>query len=86
MFAAAIALCGRGDPRTAQRIARIPIWVVHGAKDRVVGCSCARTMVQALIAQGGLPRYTEYPDSGHEAGFRALNDPQFFSWLFQQHQ
>ena len=86
LFAAAAPLCGRGDPGKASRIARMPIWVFHGAKDRVVGCSCARIMVQALVAQGGAPRYTEYADAGHDAGFRALQDPRLFDWMFRQHR
>lgn len=84
LFAAAVPISGRGDPRTVSRITHMPIWIFHGAKDHNVGVSCAREMVQAITAHGGTPRYTEYPDAGHEAGFRALADPALFAWLFAQ--
>ena len=32
-FAAIIPICGGGDPKTAEKIKHLPIWVFHGAKD-----------------------------------------------------
>lgn len=84
LCAAAVPLCGRGDPGHVSGILHLPIWVFHGAKDHVVGCACARIMVRSLTKAGGHPRYTEYPDAGHEAGPRALQDPALFAWLFAQ--
>ena len=35
-FAAAVPICGGGDPKTASQIKHIPIWAFHGALDSVV--------------------------------------------------
>src|SRR5262245_28895211 len=35
-FAAAAPICGFGDPKGAEKLKGLPIWVFHGAKDRAV--------------------------------------------------
>ncbi|HEY3378716.1 MAG TPA: prolyl oligopeptidase family serine peptidase [Armatimonadota bacterium] len=86
LFAAAVVLSGRGDPSKTHCIAHLPVWVFHGVKDKRVGINCARVMVRALRQVGGNLRYTEYPDSGHEAGPRALGEPELLPWMFSQHR
>lgn len=84
MFAAAAPVCGGADEATAGRIAHIPVWVFHGAKDGVVKTSRSRNMIQALQKAGARPKYTEYPDVGHAAWGPAYKDPELFRWLFAQ--
>ncbi len=83
-FAAAAPVCGGADEEQAPKIARIPIWVFHGAKDDVVKPTWSRNMVAALRKAGGKPKYTEYPDVGHNAWDRAYKDPELYAWLFAQ--
>ena len=47
-FAALVPICGGGDPMTARRIAHIPVWVFHGAKDPTVPLERSEKMVEAL--------------------------------------
>ena len=42
------------------------------------------TLVAALKAAGGQPRYTEYPRAGHDIWVRAFNEPEIVPWLFAQ--
>lgn len=84
LFAAAVPICGGGDPATAKKIAKIPIWVFHGAKDRAVKVERSREMVKALAAAGGHPKYTEYPEEGHASWVPAYKDPAMMKWLFAQ--
>jgi predicted peptidase len=84
LFAAAVPICGGGDETQASRIASIPIWVFHGALDRGVPVERSRAMVAALEKAGGTPRYTEYPDEGHESWVPAYRSPALFRWLFSQ--
>ena len=35
LFAAAVPICGGGDPSTASLLKNLPIWVFHGARDKV---------------------------------------------------
>jgi predicted peptidase len=83
-FAAAIPICGGGDPRTATRIRRIPIWAFHGAKDDRVPPKLSRAMVRALQEAGGAPGYTEYPDIEHNSWVQAYQEPHLLPWLFNQ--
>jgi predicted peptidase len=84
LFAAAAPVCGGADEATASKIKDIPIWVFHGAKDGAVKPARSRNMVAALEKAGGKPKYTEYPDVGHNSWDPAYRDPEFYKWLFAQ--
>jgi predicted peptidase len=83
-FAAAVPICGGGDPRQAEKIARIPIWCFHGTKDNAVKVERSRDMIEAIKKAGGKPKYTEYPDEGHASWVPAYKDEEMFKWLFDQ--
>jgi predicted peptidase len=84
LFAAAVPICGGGDETQAAKMARVPVWVFHGARDTVVKPARSRNMVEALKKAGGEPRYTEYPEQGHDSWVPAYKDPEMFRWLFAQ--
>jgi predicted peptidase len=83
-FAAAVPVCGGGDVSAAAKIAHIPIWLFHGARDKAVPVARSRAMVEALKRAGGQPRYTEYLTVGHESWVPAYKDQKMFAWLFAQ--
>jgi predicted peptidase len=83
-FAAAVPICGGGDPKQGEKIAKIPIWVFHGAKDGAVKVERSRDMVEAIKKAGGKPKYTEYPNEGHASWVPAYKDEEMFKWLFEQ--
>ena len=85
-FAAAMPICGGGDPTQAARLRDVPIWAFHGARDEVVPVAGSRLMVQAVKQAGGRARYTEYADVGHNAWDRAYGDVRAVSWLLGQRQ
>jgi predicted peptidase len=41
-------------------------------------------MIAALKEIGGEPRYTEYPDAGHDSWTQTYADEAVFRWLFSQ--
>ena len=41
-FAAAIPICGGGNPRNAEKLVNLPIWAFHGGKDNVVALRKAK--------------------------------------------
>jgi predicted peptidase len=83
-FAAAVPICGGGDENTASKIANIPIWCFHGAKDKVVKTLRSQNMINAIVKSGGNPKYTEYPELGHLCWNRAYSTPELYTWLFSQ--
>ena len=84
MFAAAIPLCGGGDPTQATKLTKIPIWAFHGAKDETVSVEGSRSMIAAIRKAGGNPKYTEYPDVSHDVWTKAFNEPELLPWVFDQ--
>ncbi|MES2790255.1 MAG: dienelactone hydrolase family protein [Planctomycetota bacterium] len=83
-FAALVPICGRGDPQTAKKIKHIPTWVFHGAKDMGAPVSDSEDMVRALEKLGGTPKYTLYPEAGHDAWTETYNNPELYKWLLEQ--
>jgi len=84
LFAATAPVCGGADESTAEKIKHIPVWVFHGAKDTAVKPARSRNIVAALEKAGGKPKYTEYPDVGHNSWDNAYRDPKLFEWMFGQ--
>lgn len=84
LFAAAVPICGGGDPHTAPMIEHIPIACYHGDADRVVPIENSRAMIEALKECGATPRFIEYPDVGHDSWSRTYADDELFKWMFAQ--
>ena len=69
----------------ARRVGQTPVWVFHGADDRIVPVAESRHMVEALKAVNGNVRYSEYEGVGHNVWLKALAEPELFPWLLAQH-
>lgn len=83
-FAAAVPICGGGNPSKASLIAKTPIWAFHGDEDEMVNVSESQRMIAALKKAGGQPRYSEYKGVGHNSWVRAFQEHDFLSWIFAQ--
>jgi predicted peptidase len=83
-FAAIAPICGGGNPATARKLAKLPIWVFHGAKDPTVPIARSNEMVEALKAVGADVKFTVYPDAGHDSWTETYNNPEFYFWLLAQ--
>ena len=83
-FAALMPLCGGGDPKTAHKLAHIPIWAFHGAADSSVPPQESRRMVEAVKAVGGNVKYTEYEKVNHNCWDRAYDNADTIQWLLSQ--
>ena len=84
-FAAAIPICGAGDPSKASLLGAVPIRVFASSDDGTVPVSGSRDMVNAINALGPNNRsefYTEYTDQGHGSWVNAYNTTNLVSWLF----
>ena len=83
-FAAAVPICGGGEPNSVALFKDVPIWTFHGARDGTVPVQQSRDMVEALEAVGGNVKYTEYPGERHACWEVAYREPDLFPWLFEQ--
>ncbi len=86
MVAAAVPICGGGDPEYAERMQAMPVWAFHGAADELVPPSRSRDMITALEAVGGRPIYTEYEGVQHDCWTRTFDNRLMWDWLFAQHK
>jgi predicted peptidase len=84
LFAAAIPICGGGDPASVRKFDKVPIWAFHNDGDPTVGVAGSRSMIEALKKAGGDPKYTEYQSTQHDAWSRTYKDPALYEWLFAQ--
>lgn len=86
LFAAAIAICGGGNPSTAPNMKATSWWIFHGAKDDVVPPVLSQQMYEALINVEAKARYTVYPEADHNSWDVAFAEPGLLAWLFSQHR
>lgn len=84
LFAAAIPVCGEGEPDLASQINDVAVWAFHGEKDINVPVSGSREMIAALEAAGKSPKYTEYENEAHNIWNLVTNEPGLYPWLFSQ--
>lgn len=84
IFAAAIPICGGGDPALAKQLAQVPIWAFHGEKDMNVPVSGSRDVIDAIRKVGGKPIYTEFPGKAHDISKEVTATPGLLEWLFSQ--
>ncbi len=82
-FAAIAPICGGGNPQYTRRIKHLPTWVFHGAKDQVVPISQSEAMVQSMKKAGGAPKFTIYPDAGHDSWTESYANPELYQWFLK---
>jgi predicted peptidase len=84
LAAAAVPICGGGDPSKAASFKHVPLRCYHGSKDTAVPQKKSDEMIEALKAAGGKPDYTIYPDAGHDSWTAAYADPKLYVWMLEQ--
>ena len=82
-FAAIAPICGGGNVADAEKLAKLPIWVFHGAKDPVVPLQRSTEMVEAIKAAGGDVKFTVYPEAVHDSWTETYNNPELYEWFLK---
>ena len=84
-FAAAIPICGAGNPESVGKYAtKTPLWVFHGSQDNVVNPVWSIEMVSALLKAGAYPKFTLYDFANHNSWDPAFAEPDLLPWLFSK--
>lgn len=83
-WAAAIPICGGGDPSSVRKFKDIPIRIFHGAADDVVPAKNSELMAAALKDVRGKAELTLYPGVGHNSWTQTYKDREVIKWLFAQ--
>ena len=85
LFAAAMPICGAGDPSKAGLIKDIPIRTFHGEVDDTVPPEGTREMAQVLKEVGAKDfEYIEFPGIGHWSWDLACSYPGIGAWMFSK--
>jgi predicted peptidase len=84
LLAAAVPICGGGDPATVEKFKHVPIWAFHGDLDPTVPVKRSREMVKGLEAAGARPIYTEYEGVPHDSWTQTFENRLVWDWLFSQ--
>lgn len=83
--AAAMALCGGGNPKSYCGLNDLPLWILHGTADRSVGVSQSQKVVNAMSQCGDTARlrFTKLRGMDHGGLARAFYVDETYSWLFE---
>lgn len=85
IIAAAVPICGAGDPSMVKKIKKIPIWAFHGDKDPTVPLSGSTDMLESLYSKKkNKARLTIYKGIGHNSYEFAWKEPELIDWIFRQ--
>ena len=83
-FAAIVPICGGGEVFATRRLAKMPTWVFHGAKDPIVPLERSEVMVDALKRRNDQVKFTVYPDAMHDSWTETYDNPELYEWLLKQ--
>jgi predicted peptidase len=82
-WAAIAPICGGGDLSSADKIKNLPCWCFCGDQDGAKLVENNRSMIKALKAAGGTPRYSEFPFVGHNSWDCAYVTPELYTWFLK---
>lgn len=83
IFAAAMPICGGGDPSKASLLVDTPIFTFHGTADPSVPYEGTEEMVSAIEDCGGRSIvFYSYENAGHGIWDEACAEPDVLEWLF----
>ena len=83
--AAAVAMCGGGNPKDACNLGQTNIWIQHGKKDHAVPFTQSLEIFDAISSctPQGECVLTLYPNYGHGEMAREFYKDTIYNWLFQ---
>jgi len=82
VFAAIAPMSGYCNPLWATRLARLPVWAFHGAKDDLISVGATERMVAELRKEGGDVKVSIDPERGHSPPSRAEHEA-LLAWLLE---
>jgi predicted peptidase len=84
-FAAIAPVCGWSHPVEFCKLAHMPIWVFHGAKDFVVPLNLSEKIVEQLKAcSASKIKFTIYPEATHDSWTETYNNEELYKWFLEQ--
>lgn len=84
-IAAAVAMCGGGNPKSYCGLNDLPLWILHGTADRAVTIAQSQKVINGMSKCGDSPRlrFTKLHGVDHGGLARAFYINETYDWLFQ---
>lgn len=82
-WAALVPVAADSRPEWGAKVKDIPIWAFQGGKDPGMTAAKGRQAIEYVKKAGGNPKYTEFPNVGHEPDHAYYND-ELYAWLRKQ--
>lgn len=83
-FAAAVPICGGGDPSKAAALKTMPIWTFHGDEDDVVPHAGTLVTAQAIHDEGGVVKFTTFAGARHAIWDGVFRTQAVVDWMLAQ--
>ena len=84
-LAAAIPVCGGADPKMAEALKNIPIWIFHSDDDPIVPSDSFHAMKKAMEDVNAADFHaTLYQHDGHDSWTRAYLEKPTFDWFMSK--
>jgi pimeloyl-ACP methyl ester carboxylesterase len=81
-FAAIAPVSAGENPEMVDRLKGVPLWIFHGAEDRIVSPQDSIEIAERMRKLGGEAKLTIYP-GGHEGWEKIYADPALYEWFLQ---
>src|SRR5690606_5649658 len=84
--AAAVPICGWGNPSSVCEMKDVPVWAFHNDFDGQVTSAGTKKMISVLsnCARNPSPLMTIYPTGGHDAWTETYNNQAMWDWMLSQ--
>lgn len=83
-FAAFAPICGSAHSSLAPRVANLPIWAFHGAKDEVTPLQDVQALIDAVQARGGRAWLSIDPEGTHGSVITpAYGEEELYRWFLR---
>jgi hypothetical protein len=80
-FAAAAPLSAGENPDIVDRLKTVPLWIFHGAEDKIVSPRSSIEIARRLEKLGSEVKLTIYPGVGHEGWDKTYDNPALYNWF-----
>lgn len=82
-FAAIAPICGASEPEIAPRLAKMPIYTVHGTADTAVPFESGKRMADAARAAGAQVEFITIEGAGHNVWSETYAGEDIYAWLLR---
>lgn len=80
-FSRVLAVAGGGEPEWGPALARLPVWLIHGADDRIVPPSESRSLISHVPEPHARLYYSEVPSARHDVARSVYENQAALDWL-----